>query len=305
VIRNYPDLKYTGKDLDEDTGLYYYNARWYDAGTGRFISEDPARDGQNWFIYVSNNPLKFIDPTGMREVVYEDERGNLTIENPDGTLKDRNNGDDRTREYTERSGTEKPDDPTKPGNFNTNGLLPEGALTPKEIPEEVAKALLEAGIEIVASELTPEEFQKMYNTQFNSNVFEEGVIINIGVSGAIGAGGISIAEAGIMLGIEPGSTLKFATYDKVGAGLLLGGTTSAGFTGGITFGSGNPSILDGQGNQNGGSIGNGLTAGMDISLDSKNGLVGVSGTAGIGAKIPMAFEAHSIVTDTNVYPKNY
>ncbi len=65
MIRNYPDLKYTGKDLDEDTGLYYYNARWYDAGTGRFISEDPARDGQNWFIYVSNNPQKFIDPTGM------------------------------------------------------------------------------------------------------------------------------------------------------------------------------------------------------------------------------------------------
>jgi len=58
-------LKYTGKDLDEDTGLYYYNARWYDASTGRFISEDPARDGANWYIYASNNPLKFTDPTGL------------------------------------------------------------------------------------------------------------------------------------------------------------------------------------------------------------------------------------------------
>jgi len=56
-------LKYTGKDLDEDTGLYY--ARWYDAGTGRFISEDSARDGANWYSYVYNNPLKFTDPTGM------------------------------------------------------------------------------------------------------------------------------------------------------------------------------------------------------------------------------------------------
>ena len=46
--------------------MYYYNARWYDATTGRFITEDPARDGQNWFIYTSNNPLKFIDPTGLR-----------------------------------------------------------------------------------------------------------------------------------------------------------------------------------------------------------------------------------------------
>ena len=62
------DLKYTGKDLDEDTGLYYFNARWYDANTGRFISEDPARDGANWYIYTTNNPLKYIDPTGLADI---------------------------------------------------------------------------------------------------------------------------------------------------------------------------------------------------------------------------------------------
>src|SRR5690606_25943229 len=41
--------KFTGKDLDEDTGLYYFNARWYDQEIGRFISEDPVRDGVNWY----------------------------------------------------------------------------------------------------------------------------------------------------------------------------------------------------------------------------------------------------------------
>ena len=152
-------LSFSG-EIDATTGLYYFNARWYDAETGRFISEDPARDQSNWYIYVSNNPLKFIDPTGMREVVDEDERGNLTVENPDGTLKDRNHGDDRTREYTDRSGTEKPDDPTKPGNLNTNGLLPEGALTPKEIPEEVAKALQEAGVPLTGEEPTIDDLNK-------------------------------------------------------------------------------------------------------------------------------------------------
>ena len=35
-------VKYTGKDLDEDTGLYYFNARWYDPLNGRFITEDPC-----------------------------------------------------------------------------------------------------------------------------------------------------------------------------------------------------------------------------------------------------------------------
>ena len=56
---------FTGKFLDEDTGLYYFNARWYDSEIGRFATEDPARDGRNWFVYCRNNPLFNIDPDGM------------------------------------------------------------------------------------------------------------------------------------------------------------------------------------------------------------------------------------------------
>ena len=37
--------------------LYYFNARWNDPKLGRFITENPARDGINWFIYCLNNPL--------------------------------------------------------------------------------------------------------------------------------------------------------------------------------------------------------------------------------------------------------
>jgi len=72
-------LKYTGKDLDEDTGLYYYNARWYDAGTGRFISEDPARDSSNWYISVSNSPLNYIDPTGLEKYTFSGSSTFITV----------------------------------------------------------------------------------------------------------------------------------------------------------------------------------------------------------------------------------
>ncbi|HCM28450.1 MAG TPA: hypothetical protein DIC34_18280 [Treponema sp.] len=55
---------YTGKDWDEDASLIYFNARWYDPELGRFVSEDPARDGVNWYAYTSR-PLTSTDPTGL------------------------------------------------------------------------------------------------------------------------------------------------------------------------------------------------------------------------------------------------
>ena len=58
-------VRFTGKDYDEVTGLYYFNARWYDPQLGRFTSEDPVRDGMNWHVYTYNNPLKYTDPTGL------------------------------------------------------------------------------------------------------------------------------------------------------------------------------------------------------------------------------------------------
>lgn len=48
--------------------LYYFNARWYDPQLGRFITEDPIKNGNNWFAYAANNPLRFVDPSGLREI---------------------------------------------------------------------------------------------------------------------------------------------------------------------------------------------------------------------------------------------
>ena len=48
------------------SGLIYLRNRYYDPSIWRFITEDPARDGLNWYVYANNNPLKYIDPSGLR-----------------------------------------------------------------------------------------------------------------------------------------------------------------------------------------------------------------------------------------------
>ncbi|TCL70684.1 RHS repeat-associated protein [Hydrogenispora ethanolica] len=65
--------RFTGKEYDADVSLYYFNARWYDPELGRFVAEDPARDGTNWYVYGVNNPLINTDSTGM---IHQDEDGN-------------------------------------------------------------------------------------------------------------------------------------------------------------------------------------------------------------------------------------
>jgi RHS repeat-associated protein len=64
--------KFTGKELDAETGLYFYEARYYDPALARFITPDTviARPGDpqefNRYTYARNNPLKYTDPTGHK-----------------------------------------------------------------------------------------------------------------------------------------------------------------------------------------------------------------------------------------------
>ena len=74
------DYKFTGKELDDETGLMYYGARYYDPEIGRFVSHDPMLldeaekplsaslpnpQGLNSYSYVLNNPVRYIDPNGL------------------------------------------------------------------------------------------------------------------------------------------------------------------------------------------------------------------------------------------------
>lgn len=59
---------YTGRERDEQTGLNYYRARWYDAQQGRFITQDPIgfQGGDtNIYRYVKNNVINSVDPSGL------------------------------------------------------------------------------------------------------------------------------------------------------------------------------------------------------------------------------------------------
>ncbi|MBO5482362.1 MAG: RHS repeat protein [Spirochaetaceae bacterium] len=59
------DGMYTGCDYDSDTGLTYHWNRWRSEDGSAFISEDPARDGANWYGYAGQNPMVYTDPTGL------------------------------------------------------------------------------------------------------------------------------------------------------------------------------------------------------------------------------------------------
>ncbi|MFX0206046.1 MAG: RHS repeat domain-containing protein, partial [Candidatus Hodarchaeota archaeon] len=58
--------RYSSKERDEESGLYYYGARYYAPWLGRWTASDPTglTDGSNLFVYVANNPVRFFDDNG-------------------------------------------------------------------------------------------------------------------------------------------------------------------------------------------------------------------------------------------------
>ena len=77
-------FKFTGKERDEETGLYYYGARYLDPKTSRWLSTDPALSDYmagsnagaggiynqvnfNLYHYAGNNPIKYTDPDGKKQ----------------------------------------------------------------------------------------------------------------------------------------------------------------------------------------------------------------------------------------------
>ncbi|WP_373033769.1 RHS repeat-associated core domain-containing protein, partial [Sulfurovum sp.] len=94
--------RFTGKELDEVTGLYYYGARYYDPRTSVWQSPDPILDkymsgktnggvfnpkNLSLFAYTYNNPINSIDPTGESTVTdYDGNVQNVNVDDMDNGI---------------------------------------------------------------------------------------------------------------------------------------------------------------------------------------------------------------------------
>ena len=94
-----PKYSFNAKELDEETGMYYYEARYYKPPV--FTSRDAMFEKYFWmtpYAYCANNPVKYVDPSGEAwKPTFNEETGEYTgyqwidpkySYNSDGTLKD-------------------------------------------------------------------------------------------------------------------------------------------------------------------------------------------------------------------------
>lgn len=90
-ILNKINYYFTSQEKDEETGLYYMKARYFEPQTSRWMSADPIfdglKDGFSVYGYCHNNPLKYYDPTGLYKVKAGDEMWKVARDHKT-TLKD-------------------------------------------------------------------------------------------------------------------------------------------------------------------------------------------------------------------------
>jgi RHS repeat-associated protein len=80
--------RFNAKELDSESGLFYYGARYYHPMVSKWLGVDPMASERSWltpYNFVQNNPITRIDPDGRLDTKYIDEEGNLLLETNDGS----------------------------------------------------------------------------------------------------------------------------------------------------------------------------------------------------------------------------
>jgi RHS repeat-associated protein len=90
-----PSPKFSGKERDDESGLDYFGARYYDHGLYRFLSADPAGPSEsqkydlvrwNLYAYCGNNPTGYVDPNGQSYLIFVKNQQLLYLFSKDGEL---------------------------------------------------------------------------------------------------------------------------------------------------------------------------------------------------------------------------
>lgn len=123
--------RYTGREYDAESGLYYYRARYYDPQAGRFISRDPIglAGGVNGYVYVEGNPVNWLDPSGLCPA---DGIGGIGGSNTNSNPN--NNHNPNNNQKRKRPPTKKPPEPGTPEEQLQRGGPP---IDESEIPSPV------------------------------------------------------------------------------------------------------------------------------------------------------------------------
>jgi len=163
--------KYVGKERDEESGLYYYGARYYAAWLGRFVSVDPLQHKYPHYTpyqYAGNKPISYIDLDGREEK--KEENGSTPSSNANYWKYDKDNNEIK---YI-GSNSSKNEENTK------NYILKEGGTVTSVTPENYQDVQSQFSLfpDQSTVKLINDQFNEMKKSQkFNQQVYDNNIPI--------------------------------------------------------------------------------------------------------------------------------
>ena len=213
--------RYTGKERDEETRLYYHGARYYAPSLGRWMNPDPSGlvDGPNVFAYVRGSPVVMSDPSGMTSELDLPFIGKFKLREPvsaGGKVSAGQSASGRSSASGPRGDQVPTGAPSRgvavePFGGGGQGTDGSGANAPYD-PDEVVPP--------------PQQYDPSYGTGTGAENDAPPTAVQQGVGNIIAGGSTAAAGAAILL--APGTGGASLLLLLVAAGGLVGGTVTAG-----------------------------------------------------------------------------